>query len=126
MVDASMVNRNSRIWYENFRWKSAVGVVTEALLEIGTLRLEAGYPMAIQNGDNEVQRDVSRPLFSRAERPWHNIQKSVLTIQQNFIECLRSGTRPEASGNDNLKTLTLVEAAYWSAKEGRTVKTATL
>lgn len=94
----------------------------QTLLEIdgdtGTLRLEAGYRLVIQKDGSEEIRDVSPPLLSWAERPWHNIQESVQTIQQHFVDCLRDGVQPETSGHDNLKTLELVEAAYRSAAEG--------
>lgn len=102
----------------------------ETLLEIdgerGTIRLDAGYKLSIQNGVDEEIRDVSPPLLDWAEKPWHNIQESVAKIQQHFVTCLASNDEPETSGADNLKTLTLVEAAYTSAAEGRSVNTADL
>jgi predicted dehydrogenase len=45
----------------------------------------------------------------------------VQTIQQHFVDSLATGNPPDTSGADNLKTLALVEAAYLSAAEGRTV-----
>jgi predicted dehydrogenase len=96
----------------------------QSLLEIdgpkGTLRLDAGYRLTVQVGD-EVQKDVSPPVLPWAEKPWHNIQESVLTIQQHFVACIAAGTQPETSGADNLKTLALVEAAYLSASRGQMV-----
>ena len=62
--------------------------------------------------------DAAPPLLPWAERPWHNIQESVLNIQRHFVECLRPGREPETSGADNLKTLALVYAAYDSAADG--------
>lgn len=98
----------------------------ETLLEIdgteGTLRLDAGYRLTIQAGGKSETRDVAPPVLSWAERPWHNIQKSVAIIQQHFVNCLREGRIPETSGADNLNTFALVEAAYLSAAEGRTVR----
>lgn len=97
----------------------------QTLLEIdgdqGTLRLDAGYRLVIQNAAGEDIRDVAPPLLPWAERPWHNIQESVHLIQTHFIDCLRAGGQPETSGHDNLKTLALVEAAYASARDGSRV-----
>lgn len=94
----------------------------ETLLEVdgttGTLRLDAGYRLTIQTSAGRVVRDVSPPLLPWAQRPWHNIQESVQTIQAHFVSCLATGTEPETSGRDNLKTLALVEAAYASARDG--------
>ena len=102
----------------------------ETLLEMdgdkGSLYLRAGYQLEIHSGGSVERRDLSPPLLEWAERPWHNIQESVFIIQKHFADCLRQGTSPETSGADNLKTLTLVEAAYQSAAEGRTVETTQL
>lgn len=94
----------------------------QTLLEIdgsaGTLRLDSHYRMTVHNGAGTTRRDVSPPLLPWAERPWHNIQESVLNIERHFIDCLSTGRAPETSGADNLKTLALVYAAYTSAAEG--------
>ncbi|MFK8034241.1 MAG: Gfo/Idh/MocA family protein [Hyphomicrobiales bacterium] len=96
----------------------------QSLLEIdgtkGTLRLDVGYVMTVQS-KTEEKTDVSPLLLPWAEKPWHNIQQSVQTIQQHFIDCLAQGKEPETSGADNLKTLATVEAAYLSAQQGRIV-----
>ena len=59
------------------------------------------------------------PLHAWAERPWHNIQDSVLSIEQHLVDCLKHGGETATSGADNLKTLALVDAAYDSAAERR-------
>ncbi|MFW2542418.1 Gfo/Idh/MocA family protein [Primorskyibacter sp. 2E107] len=98
----------------------------ESLLEIdgteGTLRLDAGYRLTIQRGGENVVRDVSPPVLDWASMPWHNIQESVLLIQQHFVDCVRAGRVPETSGQDNLQTFGLVEAAYLSARARRSVR----
>ncbi len=101
----------------------------QTLVEIeasgGSLRLDAGYRLTVHqrrlgtgltDGRTEV-RDVSPPLHAWAERPWHNIQDSVLNIQAHWLDCLRTGREPATSGRDNLHTLALVEAAYASAAD---------
>ncbi|TGN45309.1 Gfo/Idh/MocA family oxidoreductase [Paracoccus liaowanqingii] len=95
----------------------------QTLIEVegsaGTLRLDAGYRLVIQrDGAAEEIRDVAPPLLPWATPPWHNIQHSVQVIQQHFVDCLRGGGTPETSGQDNLQTLALVEAAYASAAAG--------
>jgi len=98
----------------------------QTLLEIdgdqGSLRLEAGYQLRIHKNGADQIFDVSPSLLPWAERPWHNIQESVQIIQQHFADCVRSGEVPETTGEDNLNTLALVEGAYVSASENRTVK----
>jgi predicted dehydrogenase len=110
VVDCSYASRLAR---ENF---------PETLLEIegeaGSLRLDAGYRLSVHAGGGTRVIDASPPMLSWAERPWHNIQESVLAIERHFADCLREGREPETSGADNLGTLALVHAAYESAGNG--------
>ena len=97
----------------------------ETLIEIdgdaGTLRLDAGYRYTLQTKAGSKTFDLTPPLLPWAEKPWHNVQESVFAIQQHFVESIDSGLSPETSGEDNLQTLALVEAAYRSAAEGASI-----
>ncbi len=94
----------------------------ETLLEIegseGSLRLDAGYRLTVHGGGETRVIDADPPPLPWAERPWHNMQESVLNIERHFAECLAAGRAPETSGADNLRTLALVYAAYDSAADG--------
>ncbi|MBB3609211.1 Gfo/Idh/MocA family oxidoreductase [Rhizobium sp. BK602] len=110
----------------SYATKSATEAFPETLVEIdgsqGTIRLSQGYRLEIHGPDGTTITDVSPKLLSWASRPWHNIQESVLAIQQHWTDRLRSGGETSTSGADNLKTFALVEAAYDSAATGRTVE----
>ncbi len=92
----------------------------ETLIEIdgtlGTIRLSQGYRLEVNSAEGTTVSDASPKLLSRASRPWHNIQESVLAIQQHWADRLASGGETSTSGTDNLKTFALVEAAYDSAR----------
>ena len=110
----------------SYATKRQIEAFPETVIEVdgnkGTISLDLGYKMTVQaNGQSEI-RDLSPPLLPWASKPWHNIQESVRTIQEHFINCLHEGCEPETSGHDNLQTLSLVEAAYLSASEHRTVE----
>ncbi|WP_159591759.1 Gfo/Idh/MocA family protein [Chelativorans xinjiangense] len=100
----------------------------ETLIEIdgseGTIRLMQDYRLVVTGRSGVARKDVSPPLLPWASRPWHNIQESVVAIQQHWVDCLRSGREPATSGTDNLKTLALVEAAYESAESRQPVEPA--
>jgi D-apiose dehydrogenase len=102
----------------------------ETLIEIdgseGTIRLDRGYELVVTSRNGTMHEDVSPPLLPWASRPWHNIQESVLLIQQHWVDCFWGGTEPDTSGRDNLKTLALVEAVYESAATAKTVPLAKL
>jgi predicted dehydrogenase len=99
----------------------------QTLIEVdgseGSLRLDAGYRLTlhhVRRGTRVV--DCEPPLHSWAERPWFNIQDSVVNIQAHWLECLRQRREPQTSGRDNLHTLALVEAAYASAAQGQAAR----
>ncbi|WDR01321.1 Gfo/Idh/MocA family oxidoreductase [Devosia algicola] len=98
----------------------------QTLMEIegekGSLRLDRDFSLTVVDSEGTSRADVSPFLLPWAERPWHNIQESVLNIQKHWVQCLRLGTAPATSGHDNLKTIALVEAAYEGAKSGTTVR----
>ena len=102
----------------------------ETLLEVdgdkGSLQLSAGYQLSVFNASGEKIVNVEPPLLEWSERPWHNIQDSVVAIQNHFVSCVNDNSQPETSGADNLKTLSLVEGAYMSAQQGCTIELAEL
>ena len=97
----------------------------ETLIEVdgsyGTVRLRQGYQLEVTTAEKTQVQDVSPPVLPWASKPWHNIQESVLSIQQHWVDCLRSNTEPATSGVDNLNTLALVEAVYQSAESGQLI-----
>ncbi|WP_271022508.1 Gfo/Idh/MocA family oxidoreductase [Rhizobium sp. RCAM05973] len=105
--------------------KLATEPFPETLIELdgteGTIRLSQGYRLEVNGPDGMTVSDASPQLLSWASRPWHNIQESVLAIQQHWADRLADGGETSTSGTDNLKTLALVEAAYESAASGRAV-----
>jgi len=109
----------------SYATKLPVEPFPETLLEVdgsrGTLRLSQSYRLTVHSPDGTETSDVSPPILAWASQPWHNIQESVALIQQHWTDCLKAGREPDTSGADNLKTFALVEAAYLSAAEGRTV-----
>ncbi len=83
----------------------------QTLIEIdgslGSIRLGAGYKLGITTRTGTRHVDVSPPVLPWASKPWHNIQESVLLIQQHWVDCLSSQKEPATSGLDNLQTLAL-------------------
>lgn len=109
----------------SYATRHEVEAFPETLIEIdgdlGSLRLSQGYILSVTTASGTNHDDVSPPLLPWASRPWHNIQESVVLIQQHWIDCLKSGRDPDTLGLDNLQTFALVEAVYESARTGKTV-----
>ena len=110
----------------SYATKLAVEPFPQTLVEIdgdkGSLRLAEGYGLTVTTPAGTTVSDVSPTLLPWAERPWHNIQESVLAIQKHWIERLVDGGETSTSGADNLKTFALVEAAYDSARSRQTIE----
>lgn len=102
----------------------------QTLIEIdgtqGSLRLLEGYRLEVSTPAGARLLDVAPQLLPWAQKPWYNIQQSVLAIQQHWVDCLNNGTEAATSGADNLQTFALVEAAYHSATSGERVAIADL
>ncbi len=105
--------------------KLATEPFPETLIELdgtkGSIRLSQGYRLEVNGPGGVTVTDASPRLLSWASRPWHNIQESVLAIQQHWTDRLADGGETSTSGADNLKTLALVEAAYESADTGKPI-----
>ncbi|MCQ8873890.1 Gfo/Idh/MocA family oxidoreductase [Mesorhizobium sp. LMG17149] len=110
----------------SYATKLATEPFPETLIEIdgsdGTIRLAQGYRLTVTGKSGTAVTDVSPPLLPWASRPWHNIQESVVAIQQHWVDCLAKGVQPATSGADNLKTFALVEAAYAGAASRQPVQ----
>lgn len=103
----------------SYSTKQAVEQFPETVIEVdgseGTIRLRQGYRLLVTGKSGNAERDVSPPLLPWAQKPWHNVQESVAAIQQHWVDCLKAGCEPATSGEDNIKTYALVEAAYRGA-----------
>ncbi|KRB28320.1 oxidoreductase [Mesorhizobium sp. Root695] len=110
----------------SYATKLATEPFPETLIEIdgsdGTIRLAQGYRLTVTGKSGTKVTDISPSLLPWASRPWHNIQESVVAIQQHWVDCLAKGVEPATSGADNLKTLALVEAAYAGAASRQPVQ----
>jgi predicted dehydrogenase len=90
----------------------------------GSIALRQDFRLDVLSDGREHSEDVSTPLRNWTSHPWHVAQESVLNTQQHWVDCLRRGAAPDVSGEDNLKTYALVEAAYASALRGTAVEPA--
>jgi predicted dehydrogenase len=101
-------------------------VFPETLLEIegpkGAMILKAGSVLDVTANGKTTTHDVDAPVLRWAERPWHIIQESVLATCDHILGALRAGKAADTSAMDNVRTFSLVEAAYEAASSGRTVR----
>lgn len=98
----------------------------ETMLEIegdgGSVILRKGEKVTVTTQGLGFEDHVGGPLLGWTSRPWHVSQEAVLHTNRHMLERFRAGLPADTSGEDNLKTYALVEAAYESAKTRRAVK----
>ena len=89
---------------------------TLILGECGTLRLEyGGAAFYDRNGGTQPAQKWDNP-FGGDNKP-----DSAFECLNNLLRAIESGTQPDNSGRDNLKTLALMEAAYQSAESSSVI-----
>jgi predicted dehydrogenase len=98
----------------------------ETLLEIegseGAIVVTRGEAMQVTTQGIFFEEKIGSPLLSWTSRPWHGSQEAVLHTNRHMLNSFRDGKVAETSGEDNLKTYALVEAAYESAISGNKIK----
>jgi predicted dehydrogenase len=103
-------------------------VFPETLIEIegpkGSIILKPGSVLDVTINGKVSTYDVDAPVLKWAERPWHIIQESVLATCAHMLEAVRAGRAADTSASDNVRTFSLVEAAYEAASSGRAVRVA--
>lgn len=98
----------------------------ETLLEIegdgGSVIVTKGEKMIVTTQGLTFEDGIGGPLLDWTSRPWHVSQEAVLHTNRHMFECVRDGREADTSGEDNLKTYALVEAAYEAARLRKAVE----
>jgi predicted dehydrogenase len=93
----------------------------ETLVEIegdnGSIIVRPGSRMRVTSHGSTTEEDIGSPLRPWTSAPWHVAQEGAFVACGHFLGCLQRGVPAETSGQDNLKTYALVEAAYRAARE---------
>jgi predicted dehydrogenase len=91
----------------------------------GTLRIDATRGHLTMDADSTIR---IKPL-GEPGREWDYARSNVnfagdcvYFLQRHFVECLRNGREFDSHGEDYLKTIEVVEAAYESAQLGQVVR----
>jgi D-apiose dehydrogenase len=89
--------------------------------ERGSVSVGPGLAARVTSGGETREMDFGSPLLHWTSQPWHTVQESVLRTEEGIIRAWKAGRDPESTGDDNLKTYALVEAAYEAARQGRAI-----
>lgn len=87
----------------------------------GSLELAPDYRLRVTTEEGTLARRYPPPRYAWADPRYELSQSSGVACNQNLLAALQGGPSPETTGEDNLRTLRLVFAAYESAATGAAV-----
>ncbi len=96
---------------------------TRALIEgtLGSMRLDKNSELRIYREDCVEVFPALSPAYAWADPDYALVHASIVECHASLVAALSEQFAAPTSGQDNLKTMALVEACYASAKEGTTV-----
>jgi predicted dehydrogenase len=88
----------------------------------GSVELTPGFWLRVTTKDGTLARKVSPPVYPWANPAYAVVHSSIVPCNVDLLRHLRGEGTAETNGDDNLKTVRLVFAAYDSARDGRVVR----
>jgi predicted dehydrogenase len=88
----------------------------------GSAELAPDYWVRVTTASGTHARRVPPPRYCWADPAYEVVQSSIVPCQANLLAALRGEAQAETTGEDNLRTMRLVFAAYESAAEGKVIR----
>jgi D-apiose dehydrogenase len=89
--------------------------------ERGSLELAPDYWLRTTTADGTFARRVPPPRYAWADPAYDVVHSSIVPCNADLLRALKGEGQAETTGEDNLKTVRLVFAAYDSAASGRAI-----
>jgi predicted dehydrogenase len=90
--------------------------------EEGSIELAPDFWLRVTTKDGTRARRCPPPFYAWADARYALVHSSIVPCNANLLESLRTNSPAETSGEDNMKTVNLVFAAYESAASGKAVE----
>jgi predicted dehydrogenase len=87
----------------------------------GTLELGPDHSIRVTTDGGTHARTYTPPRYAWADPDYNVVHVSMVPIHRDFLKAFETGQPPETSGEDNLKTMRLVFAAYESAERNQVI-----
>lgn len=88
----------------------------------GSIELCADYRIRVTTNKGTSARRHAPPRYAWADPAYDIAHASIVDCHRNLLAALQGKGRGETTGEDNLKTLELVFAAYDSARKGKVIR----
>ena len=88
----------------------------------GSIDLDYNYKITLYKNNKKKIYDGKPKKRQWISKPWDQIQESVINTHKHFIDSLRNNIEHDTSGEDNIKSLSLVFNSYKSDKLRKEIK----
>ncbi len=89
--------------------------------EMGSLELGPDFWIRVTTEDGTLARRCPSPRYAWADPAHDVVHSSIVACNANLLQALRGEGSAETTGEDNLRTVRLVFAAYESAASGQAI-----
>ena len=88
----------------------------------GSIDLDYNYKITLHKNNKKKIYDGKPKKYKWISKPWDQIQESVINTHKHFIDSLINNIEHDTSGEDNIKSLSLVFNSYRSDKLRKEIK----
>ncbi len=88
----------------------------------GSIDLDYNYKITLHKNNKKKIYDGKPKKYKWISKPWDQIQESVINTNKHFIDSLINRVEHDTSGEDNIKSLSLVFNSYKSNKLRKEIK----
>ena len=88
----------------------------------GSIDLDYNYKIILHKNNKKKIYDGKPKKYKWISKPWDQIQESVINTHKHFIDSLINNIEHDTSGEDNIKSLSLVFNSYKSDKLRKEIK----
>ena len=88
----------------------------------GSIDLDYNYKITLYKNKKKKIYDGKPKKYNWISKPWDQIQESVINTHKHFIDSLINRVKHDTSGEDNIKSLSLVFNSYKSDKLRKEIK----
>ena len=89
--------------------------------EQGSVELAPDYWLRVTTKDGTTSCHCPPPFYTWSDPRYALVHSSIVACHEDLLRAVQTGTAPETSAEDNLKTLKLVFAAYESARNRQAI-----
>jgi len=90
--------------------------------ERGAIELKPDFHVSVTTSEGTLTKRIVPRRFAWADPRYEVVHSSIVDCNNDLLSALKGESKAETTGEDNLKTMRLVEAAYESSRSGNLIR----